>query len=317
MQMNRETQTRLVLVLLVLLGGSACAGPMREREVFAERGIRVGIQHDPTIDRMTPPALNSHSARLTPEEVRSLLGSLQVSGYSGTLMGLIATPRPSPLFKDEELQLLAAPIADALAQAGPQDRVFFSVPDLAAPYNEDRTEGMLFLRGPYLHLVLTDHNAITRADTAGGEDLKDPRDTKGMQLWVANPAKAATLSPGEAPRWGAFEKVHISFNVQETLTARAASPGLPQAAAPKNAPLQRTESQPDAGIGPGSSAQGESPVDLRLQIRELTSSNLELRARLEEQARQMESLKEELARLQRELEKTNPNAQSRRKTPSP
>ena len=58
--MNRETQTRLVLALLVLVGNSACVAPLRERVVFAERGIRVGIQHDPTTDRMTPPALNSN-----------------------------------------------------------------------------------------------------------------------------------------------------------------------------------------------------------------------------------------------------------------
>ena len=137
-----------------------------------------------------------------------------------------------------------------------------------------------------------------------------------MQLWVANPAKAATLSPGEAPRWGAFEKVHISFNVQETLTARAASPSLPQAGAPKNAPLQRTQSQPDATIGPGSSAQGESPVDLRLQIRELTSSNLELRARLEEQARQMEAAGCEIVRMAvPDIEAAKALAEIRRRLP--
>src|SRR5947208_7310675 len=143
MPMKRMACTILVPALLVLVGTSACMTPLRERVVFAEGGIRVGIQHDPTTGRTSPPALNSHPARLTLEEVRSLLGSLQVSGYSGTLMGLFATLRPNPLFKDEEIQLLAAPIADALAQAGPQDRVFFSVPDRAAPYNEDRTEGMM------------------------------------------------------------------------------------------------------------------------------------------------------------------------------
>ncbi len=61
------------------------------------------------------------------------------------------------------------------------------------------------------------------------------------------------------------------------------------------------EAQPQAGSV--ASARSDSEEDLRLQIRELTRSNLELRARLEEQSRQMAALKKELARIQEELEK--------------
>ncbi len=56
--------------------------------------------------------------------------------------------------------------------------------------------------------------------------------------------------------------------------------------------------------------------DLRLQIRELTISNLELRTRLEKQARQMQSLQDELARMKRELKKTSPKTQAPRKPPA-
>jgi hypothetical protein len=44
------------------------------------------------------------------------------------------------------------------------------------------------------------------------------------------------------------------------------------------------------------------PADLRLQLKELTFSNLELRKRLLEQAEEMRRLKEELARVRRMLE---------------
>ncbi len=290
MQMNRGAVTRLVLVLLLLLESAACVTPARERVIFSDYGIRVGLRHDTTTDRVTPPARNSHPPRLTQEEVRAVLGFLQVSGYSGTIMGVFVTPRPIALLNDEEMHLLAAPITHAFEQAGVQDRVFFSVPDRQTRYNEDRTEGMLFLRDPYLHVVLTDHYAFARADTAGGEDLKDPRDTKGMKLFVASPAKAATLSSAQAPRWSALDRIHLSFNVRDALAASAALP-----------------SRPATG--------GESSEDLRLQIRELTASNQELRARLEEQAKQMDALKAELARLRQALGKGATPPQPGRRDP--
>jgi hypothetical protein len=170
---------------------------------------------------IAPLATNSHPARLTAEEIRTLLKVLRVSGWSGTLAGLFVDPRPIPLLTEEELQLVSAPLALALSEAGPRERVFFSIPDPAAPYREDRIAAALFLRGSYAHLILTDHYAFALADTASGKDVKDPRDTKGMKLWVAPPAKPASLAGEGAPRWGPFETVRVSINLEEILAARA------------------------------------------------------------------------------------------------
>lgn len=316
----------LVLLLAALLSSpAACAGLSRERLVYDKGGVQIGIEHDPTTDRSTPLATNSHPAALKEDEVRKLLSSLKVSGYTGTLGGFLATPPPFPLFNDEELRLVAGPVAAALAQAGPQERVFFSLPNLAVQYSDDRTAGALFIRGAYLHVMLRDHSALMRTDTSGGEDDKDLRDTKGMKLWAVAPARAATLSAGETPRWGPFEKVHIALNVRDVLNASATPPpppspvrtvqpvGSPPAVRP--APEPRPAAPPQTPLFTKSEPQVDVTEDLRLQIRELTISNLELRTRLEKQAQQMKSLQDELARMKRELKKATPKTQAPRKPP--
>jgi hypothetical protein len=290
----------------MLLGVTACAGWSQDRLVYQQQGIRIGLEHDPSTDR-TAAELNSHPAELTPEHIRTLLTVFQVTGYSGTISGLLLSPRPIPLLSQDEVLLVATPLAAALRQAGPRERVFFSIPKLDAPYSEDRTAGAMFVRGSYLHVILTDHAAFPRTDTAGGEDLKDPRDTKGMQLWVASPASAASLRPEEMPRWGLFEKVHVSLNIQEALAAKLSHPA-PSPASELSIASQEKKAE---------LLTADSIAALHLQIRELTSSNLELRARLEQQTQEMQQLKEELARMQRELATRKTPTRPRSKSSSP
>lgn len=298
---------------LVVLGLSACAGMMSERVVYDQQGIQVGIQADPTISRSSPPARNSHPTTLSPDELRLLLRTLQITGWSGTLAGLIQNPQPIPLLNENELERLAGPLATALQQAGPIERVSFLIMDRDRPYSPDRTAGILFVRAPYLHLVVTDHSAFTQADTGGGEE-KDLRDTKGMKLWVARPAQAAAVPAVQEPRWAPFETVHISLNMNEVFALR-------KTFAPARA--DRVLVQPQAALPAQLSPQtslATAPTaaeDQRSQIRELTRSNLDLRDRLDEQSKQMRELQDELARLQQELEKTKSKSRTPRKSPTP
>ena len=273
------------LACLVL---TACMAP--DRLLYDQQDIRIGTQHDPTVSRSTPTGRNSHPAQLTPEQIRLLLGSLRVSGWSGSLMGFLVTPTAIPVFKQDELRTIAGPIARALSSAGPDERVFFTLPNRKTPYSDDRITGALAVRGPYLHFVLTDHSAFTRGDTAGGDDL---RDTKGMQLLVANPAKPAQLEKSEEPHWGPYEKVHLSIAIDDVLALSQTSH--------RPAPV----ATPEIGV-PASSQPAERSDDLQLQIQELATSNIELKKRLEEQSSAMTELKTELQKLQKELKKVKP-----------
>src|SRR6185503_17900212 len=109
--------------LLVL---TACGATSQQRVLYQASGIQIGIITDlSTNEHATPPVRNRHPADITPKEIRSLVGSLEVSGWSGTLVGLFSAPQPKPLFTEAELVLMAEPLAIAFHEATPRERVFF------------------------------------------------------------------------------------------------------------------------------------------------------------------------------------------------
>lgn len=310
MQINKSTG-RVILSCSLLLGTpvlSACSMfSTGERVIYDQHGIHIGLEPDPTVSQSMPLTLNHHPAELKTTELASLLQAIRVSGWSGTLVGVLSTPRPVPLFASTELAMIVGQLTTALQQAKPTERVFFSLPKPDAAYSEDRTVGSLFFRGRYLHVVVLDHSSFIRADTGGGE-LRDIRDTKGMKLVIAPPAQAAMVPDLEEPRWAPFETTHISLNVKEML---AQTPTAVPARASRESPALPASSLQKAG------SPDISTDDLPHQIRELTSSNLELRSRLDDQKKRMEELNTQMERLRLELDRAKSKMQPPRKLPSP
>ncbi|WP_455389160.1 hypothetical protein [Petrachloros mirabilis] len=296
-------------VLYLLL--TACALTSQQRVLYESAGIQVGIETDlSTNEHASPPVKNRHPADFTPQEIRTLVGSLEVSGWSGTVIGAFSTPQPRPVFTRAELALLAEPFAAAFHKANPDERVFFSIQDPNAPYRTDRTAGSLFFRDEYLHVVLTDHYAFLKADP-GGDETRDPRDTKGMKLLVAAPVQATNVPENKEPHWTAFETVHISIKPAEVLAALRAPQAAPEAPPPQAA--LPTAEQPAVSSNSSATSTQESASDLRLQIRELTNANLDLRAQQKEQSNTIEKLQAELEQLRKEIQTGNPKPPSKQK----
>ena len=302
------------LVGIVVLGLSACGALSTEQIVYDHQGFRVGIELDPTIKRSRESVQNDHPAKFSPAELQAVLGMIEVSGWSGTLVGILAPPRPVPLLKEEDLREVAPHLAAAFQGAGPSERIFFSLVNRQAPYRDERTAGALFLRGPYLHIVLTDHMSVIATDT-GGSDQKDIRDSKSMKLWVVHPAKAAMVPDAEEPRWDPFEPVHISVKPREILVLREARP-LPTASRAAVVPPVKPLPQVGGKDNEAPSPARLSPEDLQLQIKELTSSNLDLRKKLDEQTQQMKDLVDQMEHLHQELEKAKSKRPLPRSAPS-
>ena len=308
MRVTRDTRrTRVDLVMrnlvccLTLAGLAGCSG---QRLVYDRYDVRIGIEADPSVRRANQPVANAHPAQLTTEQIKTLLGVLHITAWSGTIIGIFAPPQPIPLLTAAQLNDHAGYLSAAFAQAGPDERVFFSFPKPNVHYSEDRTTGALFFRERYLHVVVTDVSSVSRPDT--GEDrlrVGYERDMKGMKLWIAKPATEATVPDAEAPRWAPFETVHISLNVNDVL-ARRTAPGSPQ--------ISRESSK----IIPMAGQTNPSQQELQNQIRELTNSNLELRERLDEQKAQVKSLTEDMNRLRLELDQTKAAKQPSRKNPA-
>lgn len=310
----------LLLVLVKSLGGviflcmlAACGALSGQRTLYEQGGIRIGLESDPFITRTAPLGGNRHPVRFTSEQIRQLLSVLEVTGYSGTLAALFIEPSPNVVFSNEELNLIASPIAEAFQQATPSDRIFFSLPNLRARYQKERTEGALFFRDPNLFILLKDHSAFTRTDTGGGEDERDPRDHQAMHLSVASPVQAVKLAQEDSPRWGPYEDVHLAINVQQVFAVFAKTPSTRKAqqAATSTVPLLP---KPQASESLHQQT-NESVEDLRLQVRELTSANQDLRKLLSEQTAEMEALKSTLSKIQQEINQTKNKSGSRRKAP--
>ena len=213
------------------------------------------------------------------------------------MIGLFSTPQPRPMFTWAELVELAEPFVTAFHEATPRERVFFAIQNPTAPYETDRTSGSLFFRDDYLHVVLTDHYNFLQADP-GGDEKRDPRDTKGMKLWVAGSVGAATVPDEKEPHWTAFEKVHISLKPVEVLAGqRVPQPATGSARSQAALPA---EGQATLKANTAATNSTESVNDLRLQIQELTNANLDLRSQQKEQARTIEKLQAEFERLRNE-----------------
>lgn len=314
-----RTAAGLLFALLCLLMQTACGASLQQRVLYEASGMQVGLITDlSTNDQASPPVTNRHPADFTPQDIRSLLGSLEVSGWSGTMMGLFSTPPLRPVFTEAELAALAEPVAAAFHEATPRERVFFAINNPSAPYETDRTAGSLFFRDEYLHVLLMDHYAYLKADTAGGE-TRDPRDTKGMKLWAVGPARAAIVPEGKQPHWNSFEKVHLSLTPVEILAGQRVPPATPGSSRPQAA-LPVT-GQPALNAGTSATNATESVNDLRVQIRELTNANLDLRARFKEQSDTIEALQIEQERLRNEIKagKSKPSSERKpsRKQPAP
>lgn len=303
-----------VISLIIAIGDlSGCVLFNHERLVYDREGIRIGLEADPSISWSNAPVLNKHPADLTSKDLDLLLQTIQVSGYSGTIVGLITKPQPAPLFTPKELSAISEHLATAFREAKPTERVFFSLPKPEVAYSEDRTMGALFFRGPYLHIVVTDHSSIIRTDTGGG-DYRDIRDTKGMNLSVAGPVQAAIVPGSEEPRWAHFERVHISLEVQTVLAQKASIPSARTNQKGTGSPLPLP-----AATSSESRQSNTSPEDLQLQIRDLSGANQELRDRLDEQNKRMQQLQDQVKQLQlrRELPNSDLKGQPYNAAPDP
>ncbi|MDI3465006.1 MAG: hypothetical protein OJF50_003827 [Nitrospira sp.] len=306
------TSTPFCFLSLILTIGnlSGCALFDHGRSVYDREGIRIGIEADPSVRPSSQGGVNNHPMDLTPTELELLLQVIQVSGYSGTMVGLITKPEPVPLFTPKELSVITGHLATAFREAKPTERVSFSLPKPDVTYSEDRTVGFLFFRGRYLHVVLTDHSSFIRTDTGGGE-YKDIRDTKGMKLWVAGPARAATVPDLEEPQWAHFEKVHISLDVKRVLARKEHVPAAPLDQTDAGTPVPLP-----AAVSPESRQGGASPEDQQLQIRELSDANQELKIRLDEQNKRTQQLQDQIEQLRRELPQLAPKRKSHKTIPA-
>lgn len=155
---HSEDQTRswAVRTLLTLLGITVLTGcasqPLAGQKTIYESGLNtVRVEGDP--DSIS----NTHPATLTPTEAGTLLRGVRTWERRNVIHQLFSGQADrTRAFRDEEITILAPALSKALAQATPAQHVYFHLSHATDQGEEETTAGWLSIRGPILHLSLSE-----------------------------------------------------------------------------------------------------------------------------------------------------------------
>ena len=157
---NRPGGSRLLMAACVAILAAACDFHYRAAvdpaadEVVVRAVPNVGSAYD-------------HPARLSAQELTSILREVRVEFKTHWLQKLITGPLEAvPLFDEAALARVAPHLAGALVQAGVRDRIVFYVAQRRANDRRDVTSGTLFVKGRGLTIALVNYQ--NRVDVVPG-----------------------------------------------------------------------------------------------------------------------------------------------------
>jgi hypothetical protein len=134
-------------------GIAGCAArPPQVVSTIVQEGLNVvRIQTNPDKSPGTQPA------SLTSREVGSLLRGVRAWEDRNWLHRLVfGEAARTRAFRDDEIEFLAPALSKALAEAGPEERVYFHLSHPTEDGEEETTTGWLFIRDPLLYLFLNE-----------------------------------------------------------------------------------------------------------------------------------------------------------------
>jgi len=155
------------LSALLFLGG--CAIPqVPSRTIYEDPVNYVRLEEEPNYLPEWPPTHHSHPAALGPETLRVLLQGLVIQEHRIWLQRWLMGEAPyQAAFQDQEIALLSAQLSEALAQAGPSERVTFYLSEPQASTKRVVTSGGLYMKGTELHLILGNWQIVYGIPTYG------------------------------------------------------------------------------------------------------------------------------------------------------
>ena len=149
----RTTRMREMLLLIGVLFAAGCAGtPDAPPKIIYESGRnQVRLVKDPDSTS------NSHPATLSPSEVGTLLRNVRAWERRNVIHRLFSGDADrTRAFRNEEITLLAPALSKALAQAAPDEQVYFHLSHATDQGDEESTTGWLSIRQDALYLSLSE-----------------------------------------------------------------------------------------------------------------------------------------------------------------
>ncbi|HSQ52642.1 MAG TPA: hypothetical protein VLL94_15440 [Nitrospiraceae bacterium] len=135
---------------------AACAIPVVPyRTVYEDPVNYVRLEVDDTVLPEWPPSAHAHPKAMRAEDLSRILGSISVKEHRIWLQEkLQGEALLVPAFRPEELTLLSQQIAEALAEARPDERVTFYLSQPQTSVKRIITTGGLYVHGTELHFIL-------------------------------------------------------------------------------------------------------------------------------------------------------------------
>ena len=150
---HRVLFTPSLLAVTTLIVAVGCAGtPDTPPKTIYESGrnqVRIVKDSDSTS--------NSHPASLTPAQIGTLLRSVRSWERRNVIHRLFSGEADrTRAFRNEEIAILAPPLSKALAQAAPDERVYFHLSHATDQGDEESTTGWFSIRQDTLFLSLSE-----------------------------------------------------------------------------------------------------------------------------------------------------------------
>jgi len=187
-QVKARRHSASVLVAVLVLEGLGCARlPYTTTVVYEDRRVAVMLQREITLTGY------AHPVQITPQQVAAML-----RGYSFReqqrlpLRWFAEEASPNKLFREDELQVLAPQLAEALQKVGPEERVYFELiaPGMNPRYRQDITGGWLAVRDQLLRLTI-DYFHVQQPVTKS-----DPYDYNYPTPWTPEKTYLLYFEPG-------------------------------------------------------------------------------------------------------------------------
>lgn len=150
-----------MLILVVLLALSpvllvGCAVPhIPSRIVYEDPVNYVRLEEDDDVLAEWPPTHHAHPFTIEPGKIRTILAGMKVQEHRTAPQRWFLGESPVvPAFTDEEITLLSAQLAGALAEATYHERVTFYLSQPQTFARRIITTGGLYIHGTELHFLL-------------------------------------------------------------------------------------------------------------------------------------------------------------------
>jgi hypothetical protein len=145
-------QLAAMSVAVIVLIGLGCARlPYTTTVVHEDQRVAVMLQ------REIKPAGYAHPVQISALQVTAVLRGFSLREQQRLPLRWFAeeTP-PNKIFREDELQVLAPQLADALQRVGPEERVYFDLfaPGMNPRYRHDVTAGWVAVHDQLLHLTI-------------------------------------------------------------------------------------------------------------------------------------------------------------------